>query len=139
MKNSIKSQFWLMMCAALALSGCAGTPQEERDGEETSAVLESEVNDPFEGFNRTMWTINYDYLDPYIVRPAAVAYVDYTPSPIRTGIANFLGNLDEPSSIVNNILMGNGAKAVDHFNRFWINSTFGLLGLIDIASAAGIT
>ncbi|WP_174522342.1 MlaA family lipoprotein [Vibrio nereis] len=139
MKNSIKSQFWLIMCAALALSGCAGTPQEERDGEETSAVLESEVNDPFEGFNRTMWTINYDYLDPYIVRPAAVAYVDYTPSPIRTGIANFLGNLDEPSSIVNNILMGNGAKAVDHFNRFWINSTFGLLGLIDIASAAGIT
>ncbi len=40
--------------------------------------------------------------------------------------------------MVNNLLMGNGEKAVNHFNRFWINSTFGLLGLIDIASAAGI-
>jgi phospholipid-binding lipoprotein MlaA len=35
--------------------------------------------------------------------------------------------------------MGNGGKALDHFNRFWINTTFGLVGLIDIASAAGIT
>ncbi len=35
--------------------------------------------------------------------------------------------------------MGNGSKAVDHFNRFWINSTFGILGVFDIATAAGIT
>ncbi len=35
--------------------------------------------------------------------------------------------------------MGNGTKAVDHFNRFWINSTLGLFGMIDIASEAGIT
>lgn len=139
MKNSIMYQFWLLIAVVLALSGCAGTPNDSEDGEGSSVVEESEANDPLEGFNRAMWTLNYDYLDPYIVRPAAIAYVDYTPSPIRTGISNFLGNLDEPSSIINNLLMGNGTKALDHFNRFWINSTFGLLGLIDIASAAGIT
>ncbi|MGF1721421.1 MlaA family lipoprotein [Vibrio kyushuensis] len=111
------------------LTGCASAP----DGEEKQA------SDPIQSFNRTMWTINYDYLDPYLVRPTSLAYVNYVPSPIRKGIANFLSNLDEPSSMVNNLVMGNGEKALDHFNRFWLNSTFGLLGLIDIASEAGIT
>ncbi|YCA20098.1 VacJ family lipoprotein [Vibrio sp. AK197] len=119
---------WLSLCLSLLLAGCASNPNE-------SDVSE---NDPFEGFNRTMWTLNYDYLDPYFVRPVSLAYVDYTPSPVRTGISNFLSNLDEPASIINNLIMGNGRKALDHFNRFWINSTFGLLGLIDIASEAGI-
>ncbi|EGA68455.1 vacJ lipoprotein [Vibrio sinaloensis DSM 21326] len=132
MKN-VTSQLWLTLSAVLLLAGCAGSPEM---AEETP--VESEVNDPFEGFNRTMWSINYDYLDPYLVRPVSLAYVDYIPVPVRQGVANFLGNLDEPSSMINNIVMGNGEKAVDHFNRFWINSTFGLLGLIDVASAAGI-
>ncbi|MBY8082431.1 VacJ family lipoprotein [Vibrio fluvialis] len=115
----------------LVLVGCSSTPNT------TSSDTTS--NDPLEGFNRAMWTVNYDYLDPYLVRPVSLAYVDYVPQPVRHGIANFLANLDEPSSMVNNLLMGNGTKALDHFNRFWINSTFGLLGLIDIASEAGIT
>ncbi|MDV5171088.1 MlaA family lipoprotein [Photobacterium rosenbergii] len=96
------------------------------------------VYDPFEGFNRAMWNLNYDYFDPYLARPVSLAYVDYTPSFIRTGIKNFLANLDEPASMVNSALMLNGEEAVRHFNRFWINSTFGVFGLIDIASAADI-
>lgn len=116
----------------LVLVGCSSAPDSASDPD-------SNVNDPLEGFNRAMWTINYDYLDPYFVRPVSLAYVDYVPSPLRHGIANFLSNLDEPASMVNNLLMGNGSKALDHFNRFWINSTLGLLGLIDIATEAGIT
>lgn len=98
----------------------------------------TDVYDPFESFNRAMWAVNYDYLDPYLVRPVSLAYVNYTPDPVRLGIRNFLANLDEPFSAVNNAVMGNGGTALDHFNRFWINSTLGLLGFIDIASAAGI-
>ena len=129
----------LLFIASLTV-GCSSAPDESNNNLENSEyVEESHPNDPFEGFNRAMWTVNYDYLDPYLVRPVSVAYVDYTPAPIRIGISNFLANLDEPASMVNNLLMGNGRKAVDHFNRFWINSTFGLLGLIDIASEAGIT
>ena len=96
------------------------------------------VYDPFEGFNRAMWNLNYDYFDPYLARPVSLAYVNHTPSFIRTGIKNFLANLDEPASMVNSALMLNGEEAVRHFNRFWINSTFGIFGLIDIASAADI-
>ena len=58
----------------------------------------------FEGFNRAMWNLNYDYFDPYLARPVSLAYVDYTPSFIRTGIKNFLANLDEPASMVNSAL-----------------------------------
>ena len=125
-----------------------GDYDEEYD-EDLAAVLEEVeqgegeygvpgVYDPFEGFNRAMWNLNYDYFDPYLARPVSLAYVDYTPSFIRTGIKNFLANLDEPASMVNSALMLNGEEAVRHFNRFWINSTFGVLGLIDIASAADI-
>ncbi|SJL82411.1 MlaA family lipoprotein [Vibrio palustris] len=117
----------------LILTGCSSTPSDEQ------ASTHSDVSDPLEGFNRTMWDFNYNYLDPYILRPTSVAYVDYVPSPVRSGISNFFGNLDEPSSMVNNIIMGNGKQAVNHFNRFWINSTFGILGLFDVASAAGIS
>lgn len=113
----------------LILVGCSTTPDDMAD---------SNKDDPFEGFNRTMWTLNYDYLDPYVVRPVSVAYVDYVPSPVRRGVANVLSNLDEPASMINNLIMGNGAKALDHFNRFWLNSTLGLFGLLDIASEAGI-
>ncbi|MCQ1058338.1 MlaA family lipoprotein [Photobacterium sp. ZSDE20] len=114
----------------------AAVLEEVEQGEGEYAV--PGVYDPFEGFNRAMWDLNYDYLDPYLVRPVSLAYVDYTPSFIRTGIKNFLANLDEPASMVNSALMLNGEETVRHFNRFWINSTFGVFGLIDIASAADI-
>ncbi len=127
----------LLLLLAVGLFGCSSVP-EEAATEQTNQTT-SNVYDPLEGFNRAMWEINYDYLDPYLVRPISLAYVDYTPKPIRYGIANFLANLDEPASVVNNLVMGNGTKAVDHFNRFWINSSFGIFGLFDIASAAGIT
>ncbi|NLS13262.1 VacJ family lipoprotein [Vibrio sp. SM6] len=116
----------------LGTAGCSSVPTDEANGASTA-------NDPFEGFNRVMWDFNFNYLDPYIVRPVSLGYVEYTPEPVRTGIANFLSNLDEPASVVNNLLMGNGTKAMDHFNRFWINSSLGLLGFIDVAGYTGIT
>lgn len=118
----------VLLCSWLVI-GCSSTPD---DADSESA------HDTFEGFNRSMWTLNHDYLDPYLVRPVSLGYVNYVPSPIRSGIANFFSNLDEPSSMVNNLLMGNGERALDHFTRFFLNSTVGILGLFDIASAAGI-
>ncbi|CAH0534073.1 Intermembrane phospholipid transport system lipoprotein MlaA [Vibrio stylophorae] len=108
-----------------ALTGCSST---NSDG----------VSDPFEPVNRVMWDFNYHIVDPYLYRPTALFYAEYVPSPIRTGTANFLANLDEPISFVSTLLMGEGEIALDHFNRFWINSTFGIAGIFDVASAAGI-
>ncbi|CAM2745263.1 MlaA family lipoprotein [Vibrio mytili] len=137
MYNKGKSLFLLLL--AVGLVGCSSAPDEAVDEKAETNQTTSDVYDPLEGFNRAMWDINYDYLDPYLVRPVSLAYVDYTPKLVRTGIANFLANLDEPSSMINNLIMGNGSKALDHFNRFLINSTFGIFGLVDLATEAGIT
>lgn len=91
-------------------------------------------NDPLEGFNRAMWKVNYEYLDPYVLEPVAKGWRDYVPSPVKTGLVNVANNLDEPASFVNRLLEGEGRKAMVHFNRFFINSVFGLGGLIDFAS-----
>ncbi|ACL33700.1 MlaA family lipoprotein [Glaesserella parasuis] len=91
-------------------------------------------SDPLEGFNRAMWKVNYEYLDPYILEPVAKGWRDYVPSPIKTGLVNVANNLDEPASFVNRLIEGEGQKAMVHFTRFWFNSIFGLGGLIDFAS-----
>lgn len=147
----LKRTTLLSLLLILGLSGCAETPNDEALNQETATETNAEyveqvtqynvkgTYDPFEGFNRAMWELNYDYLDPYVARPVSLAYVDYVPSPVRTGIRNFLSNLDEPANMINSIIMLDGEEAVTHFNRFWINSVFGLAGLIDIATAADIT
>lgn len=93
-----------------------------------------ERKDPLEGFNRAMWKVNYDYLDPYVLEPVAKGWRDYVPAPVKTGLVNVANNLDEPASFVNRLLEGEGKKAMVHFTRFWFNTVFGLGGLIDFAS-----
>ncbi len=117
-----------VLLSSTLMMGCASAPDETK----------SSVNDPLEGFNRVMWDLNYDYLDPYIARPVSLAYVEYVPSPVRSGVSNFLANLEEPISVLNSILVLDGEAAATHFNRFWINTFFGIGGLIDIATAAEI-
>lgn len=139
----VVKRIWTSCCILLFVSACSQTPEQTEDELGTTQQVDTEYDeshsgDPLEGFNRVMWGLNYDYLDPYLVRPVSIGYVEYTPPPIRYGIANFLANLDEPSSMINNLLMGNGNMAMVHFNRFWLNTTLGLVGLIDIASAAEI-
>ncbi|MGL4826128.1 MAG: MlaA family lipoprotein [Vibrionaceae bacterium] len=106
-------------------------------GEEQSAQTgEKKQSDPLEGFNRAMWALNFKVLDPYLLRPVSLAYVNYTPRFIRKGISNVFSNLEEPFSMVNSLLILDGKGALSHFNRFWINSTFGVAGLVDVAAMA---
>lgn len=113
----------LALMMSFALSGCSTI--DEKTGER---------KDPLEGFNRTMWDFNYKVVDPYVLKPVAKGWKEYVPSPLRSGLVNAANNLDEPISFVNRLLEGEGKKAIVHFNRFWINSVFGLGGLIDWAS-----
>ncbi len=128
----IKVPSWIIFLVASILVGCSSIPEND------DQVNLLHQNDPFQRFNRAMFSINSNYLDPYILRPASVVYGETVPKPVRGGISNFFDNLDEPASMVNNLMMGEGNQALAHLNRFWINSTFGLLGFIDFASAAGI-
>lgn len=115
-----------VVLASVLLIGCASSADKDPQGR----------SDPLEGFNRTMFSFNYNVLDPYLVRPAAVAWRDYVPKPARNGISNFMSNLEEPASMVNFLLSGDPYRAAIHFNRFFLNTILGVGGLMDIASMA---
>ena len=82
-------------------------------------------SDPLEGFNRTMFNFNFNVVDPYVLRPVAVAWRDYVPQPARNGLSNFTSNLEEPAVMVNSFLKGDPYKGMVHFTRFFLNTILG--------------
>lgn len=117
-------KIWLPLALITSVSACSSI--DETTGQR---------QDPLEGFNRSMWNFNYNVADPYLLKPIATGWKEYVPQPAKTALVNVANNLDEPASFVNRLLEGEFTKAMTHFNRFWINSVFGLGGLMDIASA----
>tara|TARA_R110002095_G_scaffold216184_1_gene212403 strand:+ start:899 stop:1714 length:816 start_codon:yes stop_codon:yes gene_type:complete len=93
--------------------------------------------DPLEPLNRGIFVIN-TFLDGLLIRPMAYAYEDLVADVIKDRISNVLDNLASPIVFVNDLLQGEGTQAMNTFMRFFINSTFGLLGLFDPASDIGL-
>jgi len=93
--------------------------------------------DPYEDFNRSVYRFNMGFHD-LIGAPVTGVYLDYVPSPIQTGFSNFFSNLTVPLDMVNSLLQGKVEEGLSSFMRFTINSTFGLGGLLDIATSAGL-
>jgi phospholipid-binding lipoprotein MlaA len=94
-------------------------------------------NDPFEPTNREIFAFTIA-LDKVVSAPAARAYRDVVPQPARQGVRNALANLNAPVVLVNDVLQGEGDKAVNTVGRFLVNSTVGLAGLVDVAADIGI-
>ena len=95
----------------------------------------TEVKDCFEPLNRATFAFNQG-LDNIIFEPVAKVY-RVMPSPIRTGASNALENLSSLVTIPNNILQGEFQKAGINTGRFFINSTFGIVGIFDVAEIMG--
>jgi phospholipid-binding lipoprotein MlaA len=95
------------------------------------------ANDPWERYNRGMHRFNLG-VDKYFAHPVATTYVKITPAPVRLGVTNFFDNLSSPVTLVNQVLQGHPVKALQTLGRFVMNSTLGIGGLFDPASAAGI-
>jgi phospholipid-binding lipoprotein MlaA len=77
-------------------------------------------------------------LDKAILKPVAKTYHKKVPKPAKNGVHNFLSNLTEPFSIINNLLQGKVDRALSSTYRFTVNSTIGVLGLIDVASGYNV-
>lgn len=92
--------------------------------------------DPLMPFNRAMFAFN-DVAYRYVLIPLGRGYLRVTPEPVRTGIGNFFKNLRTPISAVNYLFQGEARPAVRSLVRFGINTTIGLLGILDPASAIG--
>ena len=56
---------------------------------------------------------------------------------LKSGVSNSLDNLSNVVTIPNNILQGDFGKAGENTVRFIINTTVGILGLIDVATLIG--
>lgn len=121
---------WFCLSILSAGPALAAAPQSD--------ALPGGAVDPYESINRFSWGLNYNYLDRYALRPAVHAYVDWVPSPVRTGIGNVTENLNEANYFVNNLLVGRVADSGSSVLRFALNSTVGLLGMLDVASDMGL-
>lgn len=93
----------------------------------------ADPRDPLESFNRGVFEFN-EGLDRTVLKPVATVYRDLTPQLVRTGVGNFLGNLEDAWSAVNSLLQFKLRAGIDNFMRFGVNTTFGLLGVFDVAS-----
>jgi len=116
----------------IATSSIAGS-----DGQnELSKNTNGQVKDCFEKLNRGIFAFN-QALDGVLFEPLAKGY-KHLPSPIRSGTSNFTGNISTLLTIPNNILQGNFGIAGKNVMRFIVNSTIGIIGIFDPASAIGL-
>lgn len=130
------SLFWLQACNAPDQTKL-NTPTRTLDeftAPDTRHPIE--VYDPFEGFNRGVYLFNAQF-DRYVFLPLVDAYRLVTPDFLEQRVTDFFSNLTELSTFVNASLQLNMPHASRSALRFFINSTMGLLGLIDIATPLG--
>lgn len=103
----------------------------------SSNVDEHEHEDSLESFNRAMFTFNYN-LDKYILKPVAKGYRNITSPDVRVRVRSAFSNVKEPMSAVNQLLQGEFKQSGISVGRFVINTTLGLGGTFDVATAWGL-
>ena len=124
------SIFALLLQVNVANAGASGSEELK------SADSRNTADECFESFSRAMFKINHG-LDKVIFEPVAKGY-RALPVPIRKGTGNVVDNLRSMLTFSNNILQGDFRKAGNTAGRFVINSTLGILGIWDPASALGL-
>lgn len=112
----------LTIATVALLVGCAPTNELLRDDP-----------DPFESYNRAMFAFN-DAADKAVFKPVAQAYQTVLPDPVITSVTNFFSNLNDVVVLINDLLQFKLHQAAMDSSRIVFNTTFGVLGLFDVAS-----
>jgi phospholipid-binding lipoprotein MlaA len=116
----------LVVGLALLATGCATAPNAKRD-----------PRDPFERVNRVTYKFN-DTVDRAVLKPVAKGYKKVTPRFVQTGVSNFFDNLEQPTVIISDLLQAKFKPAFSDTGRFLLNTTIGIGGFLDPATAAGL-
>lgn len=98
---------------------------------------ESEVTDPYEGFNRAIFSFN-EGLDEYILLPVTKGYRAVTPDPVEKGVHNFFSNLGDVGVLFNQIFQFKLGEAAETTMRLATNTIIGIGGVLDVGSAIGL-
>ncbi|MCG5547376.1 VacJ family lipoprotein [Halorhodospira halochloris] len=149
-----------LLACIVAVAGCASSPEANNPNDTQDEEQNDDWNDdwgddddwnddwdedgwdegtsdPLERYNRWVHSFNMT-ADEYLIRPVAVTYKEQVPDGIRNPIGNFFRNLLEPFYALNHYLQGDGEQGARSINRFFVNSTVGVLGLFDVAGSAGL-
>jgi phospholipid-binding lipoprotein MlaA len=100
--------------------------------DEFSESEKTETSDPLSGYNRAMTSFN-DGFFTYVLNPVSKGYAAILPQPVRIGVSNFVHNLGFPVRFINNLLQLKFQNSSDELERFIVNSTVGIAGLMDPA------
>ena len=117
------------------LANASDDVKTDSDDFETT-IYDDEIYDPFEEINRVIFTFN-NAADKIVLEPVAKGYKKL-PTPIQSGVGNFINNLKLPLAAFNQLLQGQGKNAMESTGRFLVNSTIGIFGLIDVADDFGL-
>ena len=112
-----------LLFVSLALGGCASTHHNPKD--------------PLEPFNRSVYQFN-DAVDKAIIKPMAKSYDAVMPPPGKMMVSNFFSNLNDITVTINDLLQFKIVQSVSDGGRVLVNTTVGLFGLVDVASAVGL-
>ncbi len=115
----------LMLCGLISLAllgGCAST---------------GSPRDPFEPINRGIYHFN-DTVDHVLLKPAAELYRGVLPQFVRTGVSNFFSNINDILIALNDLLQGKIQDAASDVGRVLVNTTVGVLGVMDVATDMGL-
>ncbi|MEQ1814963.1 MAG: VacJ family lipoprotein [Nitrosomonas sp.] len=123
MINIIRFKAIACLVLGLLLTGCASTKTSNQNG----------PYDPLEPMNRAVFNFNEMVYDN-VFDPVARGYKKVTPDPVELVVGNFFSNLNDVVVITNSVLQLNYKSALASSTRLLINTTFGIFGLIDIAS-----
>ncbi|HEY5975439.1 MAG TPA: VacJ family lipoprotein [Geobacteraceae bacterium] len=134
----------IFLYLALNLAGCATTtanlPPEQPAMHSVQEFADDEqilVNDPMEGYNRSIYKFNYNF-DKYFFLPVVNTYEFILPTFAQTGVSNFFNNINEFRTLYNSLFQAKGEKALTTLGRFLTNSTIGIGGLFDPATSFGM-
>ena len=123
----IKLKRLVLLGLVASMVGCASIP----------AGVEPSPHDPWEPFNRSVFEFN-EGLDAYVLKPVVAGYRFVLPEFIRDGIYNFFSNYSDIYTALQNLLQGKPGDAFSDLMRVVVNTTFGLGGLIDMATPGGL-
>jgi len=123
---------FLLILACFSYFLSTGIIAQDFDEFESEFATKPSVNDPLEGYNRFMTSIN-DTLYMYALIPATKGYAYVVPSPVRQGVGNVFDNILFPVRFANSLLQGKLGYSMEELARFLINSTVGIAGWNDVA------
>lgn len=122
-------KYELIVLLTTVLSACTAV--------DSNTVKETNVDDPWQTYNRHVFNFN-ETLDKYVMKPVAKGYQAVTPDAVERSVTNVFDNISTVGTIANDVLQLKGKQAANDTGRLLLNSTFGLLGIFDVATRAGM-